>query len=390
MVLLNLFSSPKSLQFKNNCRTLFLFLGVISVIQAEVIPFFNPTQTYQQNTANVNIQGFVANDPVSIKGFFNDWNDDYTPRNGDNIAMEEFRLDVGTTLYDKYYIGYFYTRNLLSSSNKGFVDFYHAIKNDTGFKTVQNYKIRLDMAGIEQHGILLSRNFPLYDTEEHTLTIGTAAYVSYATDIQRGSLNGTSSIALDQTYNATASTDYYYMNNLLYDLDVQKTYGLGYGLHLGLFYANKVHDFDLQIIVNDLAAKSHWRNLPFSHVDIETFNQEINPNGYVEYNPTIRGIEESRDYSQNIKPKYHIDIKKHFSQKIDFVIGLDSIEQVNIPYIAISKILNEKQKVELLYETRFNSIRIGYENTNFNISILSNGFTKASAIGLSGSYIYHF
>jgi len=390
MVLLNLFSSPKSLRFTNNCRTLFLLLGVISAIHAEVIPFFNPTQIHQQNTANVNIQGFVANDPVSIKGFFNDWEGDYAPRSGNNIAMEEFRIDVGTTLYDKYYIGYFYTRNLSSSSNKDFVDFYHAIKNDKGFKTVQNYKIRLDIVGIEQHGILLSRNVPVCDTEEHTLTIGASAYVSYATDIQKGSLNGTSSIALDQTYNASASTDYYYMNNLLYDLDVQKTYGLGYGLHLGLFYANKVHDFDLQIIANDLAAKSHWRNLPFSHVDIETFNQEINANGYVEYNPTIRGLEVYRDYVQNIKPKYHIDIKKHFSQKIDFSIGLDSIEQVNIPYISISKMLNEKQKVELLYETRFNSMRIEYEDRNFSISILSNGFTNASAIGLSGSYIYHF
>ena len=390
MVLLNLSSSLKKLQLENNCKTLFVLLGITSALQAEVIPFFNPTQTYQANTLSVNIQGFIASDPVSLKGFFNDWEGDYTPRNGDNIAMEEFRLDIGTVIYDSYYVGYFYTRNLLGVSNRGFVDFYHALKYDSKFDHEQKYNLKLDMEGIEEHGVLISRNFPLLHSDEHELIVGVSGYFSYATDTQNGSLVGESSIATDGTYTASGVTDYYYQDNLLYDLDTEKTYGIGYGLHLGVLYTNKKYDFDIQFTINNVLARAHWRNLPFSHVDIESRNQIINDNGHVEYDPTISGLEVYRDYIQKIIPKYHMDIAKHFSQDIDVTIGIDNIDNVTIPYVTVATMINDTQKIELLYETKFNSKGIRFEGMGYSFSLMSNGLSEASAVSFSGNYSYKF
>jgi hypothetical protein len=390
MVLLNLSSRLKRQQLQNNCKTLFVLLSITSALQAEVIPFFNPTQIYQPNAATINIQGFIASDPVSLKGFFNDWEGDYTPRNGDNIAMEEFRLDIGTVIYDSYYVGYFYTRNLLAATNRGFVDFYHAIKNDTQFSHTQNYNLKLDMKGIEEHGVMLSRNYPLIDSDEHRLIIGVSAYLSYATDTQDGMLLGESSIGTNGTYNASGITDYYYQDNLLYDLVTEKTYGIGYGLHLGAMYVNKRYNFDIEVTINNVLARSYWSNLPFSHVDIESRNQIINDKGHVEYEPTISGLEVYRDYIQKIIPKYHMDITKHFPQEIDVTVGIDTVDSVTIPYVTVSKMLNDTQKVELLYETKFNSRGISFEGRNYGLSIMIDGFSSASTVSFSGSYIYHF
>ena len=390
MVLLKLFSSLKKLQLVNNCKILLVLLGMTSALQAEVIPFFNPTQTYQTNTLSINIEGFIANDPVSLKDFFNDWEGDYTPKNGDNIAMEEFRLDIGTVIYDSYYVGYFYTRNLFVVTSRGFVDFYHTLKNGSKFDSKQKYNLKLDMDGIEEHGVLISRNFPLLDTEEYELSAGVSGYFSYATGIQYGSLTGKSSIGADGTYSASGITDYYYQNNLLYDLDTKKTYGIGYGLHLGALYTNKTYNFDIQLIINNVLAKSHWTNLPFSHVDIDTRNQIINNNGNIEYKPTISGLEVYKDYIQKIIPKYHMDITKNLFQYIDVTVGIDNVDNITIPYVTIATMINDTQKVEFLYETKFNSKGIRFEGVHYSFSLMSNGFSEASAVSFSGNYIYKF
>lgn len=390
MVLLNLFSRTANLPLFLNGKSFFLLLCITSHLQGEIIPFFNPTSTYKKSEATIRVQGFIANDPVSIKDFFDDWEGSYSPESGDNIAIEELRIDIGTLVYDTYYVGYFYNRNMLVTVNRDFADAYYAIKNDLEFDTQQYYDLELELEGIEEHGLMISRNIPLLDTDEHHIIIGGSAYLTYTTDVQKGALSGNGSISTDQTYSATASTDYYYMNNLLYDLDVIETYGIGYGLHLGLFYENKPYGFDIQIIANNLLSRSHWKNLPFSHVDIETFNQEINDDGHVEYNPTISGLEVYRDYIQHITAKYHLDIKKHFSHQVDLKVGVDIIGSVDIPYVSISKIWNETQKVELIYEHRFKSKGIKYQDEHFSLSVMADGFSRASVIGISGSYIYHF
>ncbi len=389
MVHLKPFSKREKIESLSFLKSFIIIIGMTSRLFSEVIPFFNPTAQYLQHSAIMNIQGFIANDLVSIKGFFNDWEGEYSPRNKNNIAMEEFRVDIGTK-FCGYYVGYFYTRNLLAIANRGFVDFYHALKNDTPFDTEQNYHLKLEMNGIQEHGILLSKNMFILNNDEQKLMIGASAYLSYATDVQDGSLLGTGSISSDKTYSATATADYYYLNNLLYDLDVKNTYGIGYGLHLGLLYINKEYGVDLHILANNLVSKSYWKHLPFSRVKVESNNQIINNHGHVEYNPTISGLELYRDYTQEITPKYHMDIKKHFSQEIDVTVGIDSIENVTIPYITISKMLNKTQKVELLYETRFKSKGITFQGKNYTISLMSNGFSDTSAIAFSGNYIYHF
>lgn len=390
MVLLNLFSRKYSLPLSINGKSLFLLLCISSFLQAEILPFFNPATTYNTNEATINVQGFIADDPVSIRDFFDDWGGSFTPENGDNVAIEELRVDIGTVLYDDYYVGYFYNWNFLVTSNRNFVDFYYALKNDIRFDTSQNYGIKLDIDGIEEHGMMISRSIPVLDNKEHLIIFGASAFVSYAIDVQHGSAFGSSSIHADQTYDLSASADYYYTKNLLYDLDVVKTYGIGYGMHFGLFYENKPYGFDIQLTANNIGARTHFTNLPYSHIDLETNNQEINENGHVEYKPTISGRETYKDYVYRSPEKYHLDVKKHFSHKIDLNVGVDIIDNLNIPYISVSKIFNETQKVELIYENRFNSKGIKYQDEYFALSVITESFSDSSAIGISGSFTYHF
>ncbi len=390
MVILNHCSRKKSTLLPNGSKVLATFLLCALPLSAEILPFFNPLKQSSDQTVKLEVQGFIADDPVSLKDFFDDWEGEYSPRNGDNAAMEMARIDLGSTIDGGYYVGYFYQRDALIKSNRGFVDGFHAVKNKLHFNSEQYYDLALDIEGIERHGGVVAKDYVLYDTDEHHIQVGGAAFLSYDVDTQSGSLIGKGIIHTDDTYSASGRADYHFMDNLLYDgWDVDKTYGIGYGFHVGLLYENSVYHFKIQLLANDLFSRTHWKNLPHSLVDIQTSNQTIGDDGYVEYDPTISGWETYKDFTQKISPKYHADISKQFDAGYEVELGLDSVDFVHMPYICVAKIFDEK-KVELLYEHRFHSIGLSYTDKNLHLSILSNGFSNASAIGISGSYIYHF
>ena len=400
MVILNLSSKSTIPPLGGIVPNIFFYYLCTQVyLSAEVLPFFNPleTNTKSTSTAKIEIQGFIANDPVSLDDFFHDWKGAYHPKNGNNAALEFARIDAGSEIDDGYYLGYFYQRDTLIKSNKGFVDGYYAVKNKLHFPTDKFYELALGIEGIDRQGVVLSKSFLLYDSGDHCIEAGIAGYLSYDVDVQHGSLSGTGVLHTDNSYSAYAKADYHFIDNLLYDgwdsdaeRNTDRTFGIGYGMHLALTYVNRVYRFKIHMVANDLLAHSHWKNLPYSHdITINTKNQTIGDNGYVEYNPTVSGWEIYKDFTQTVETKYHMDISKIFLETYGVEIGFDGVDYLHMPYMAFSKYFQTK-KVEFLYEYRFGSVGIKYQDENFYLSILANGFSHASTVGISGGYTYHF
>ncbi len=365
-------------------------LLITSVVQAGVIPLFDPLKPVLTTSTNIHIQRLTANDAVPLRDFFNDWDGKFDPKENDNIFIHMSRMDIGTLLLDRYYIGYFYQKDIFAKSNRGFVDAYHAIKNHREFDTTQAYDLTVDINGIEKHGILLSDQHTLFTTNQHSIKVGYSAYISYDTDLQQGNFTGEGSIMQDDTYSISGLVDYYFMDNLLYDgWDTDSAYGIGYGFHFGLLYENSRYNMALECVANDILAKSYWKHIPYSLVHLETDNQAIGDDGYVQYDPTISGKEIYENITQKIPLKTHIAIKKYLDDGLEFQAGLDSVKYTTIPYISMTKSFGEK-KITLLYEHRFKSIGIGYQDKNFSLSIQANGLKNTSVLGFAGEYSYQF
>ena len=387
MVLLNQSSRIRSLlpQGSKLFASLIIFT---TTIYAKVLPLYNPIKQSKSNT-KLDIQAFVANDPVSLYDFFHDWDGKYTPDDGDNFALEFARVDIGFYTENDYYIGYFYQKDVLIRTNRGFVDGYYAVKNDIKPDNDTNYDLDMHIDGIIRHGLLLGKDYVIYDSANSSISLGIGGYISYDTDTQSGYLNGKGVLRTDSSYDAVAMADYYYMDNLLYDLDVEETYGIGYGMHVAVSYTNSQYKIDANFIANDLFARSHWNNLPYSLVYVATKNQIIGDDGYVEYNPTIYGWELYKDYTQKIEPKYHIDVSKGFEYGLDLLLGWEYTNHLSIPYMKLSKTFDE-YKVALQYDYRFDTIGIEYIDDIVKLSIYSDGFKTASSVGLSLSVNYDF
>ena len=85
----------------------------------------------------------------------------------------------------------------------------------------------------------------------------------------------------------------------------------------------------------------------------------------------------------------NIDIWKFITDIYTVEAGYDGISYLHMPYVGLTREL-DSGSIELLYEFRFHSVRIRYDSDNYYLSILTNGFSNASALGLSCGYTYKF
>jgi len=385
MVTLKPYSSKKSLLPLGSG----LLITSFCMLHAEVIPFFNPIEHTTPYKSTFQTKAFIANDPVSLDDFFHDWQGDYSPKKGDNFAVEFLRVDMGIVLKNGYYVGYFYQNDIIIQTNRDFVDAYYAIKNNLTPQNDTLYDLTLGIDGIERHGIVASKTFLDYQSPTQNLKIALGAYLSYDTALQNGTIQGTGTLSSDNTYTLLGESTYFYSENLLYDLDVEESYGLGYGMHLACYYTHTPSHTKVTLLINDLFARSYWKNLPYSLITLQTQNETIGEDGYLSYDPTISGWELTKNYTQIIDPKYHIEVEKSLSSTSSFTLGYDYAYALSMPYIKTSYSL-EDTTLSLRYEQRFKSFGCSYTKENWHLSLYTNGLKNTSAFGFSAGLHYQF
>ncbi len=356
---------------------------------ASFFPLFNPFVPKTPQQIQLDTQLFVANDPLSLEAFTDEWQGDYHPREGANYALETMRVDLGTYLLRWGYVGYFYQKQFVVHSNRGLVDGYHALKQDITPDERTDYPLELEIEGIERHGILWANRWRLLERKTDSLEWAMGGYLSYDTDLQDGTLHGEGSLFPDGTYSSRGEADYYYYENLLYDLDVDHSYGWGYGLHVGVRYAYIPLQMSLTFIVNDLFAYTHWSHAPYSRVSLETENQTYGASGYVSYHPTIYGWEGYKSHTFKLSPTSYFNVHKVLNQEWQVEGGYESYGGVSLFYGGVHRMLGEAE-ASLLYEGRFHMVSFTYKSPKWHISLYTNGLKEASAVGMSLSYCYQF
>ncbi len=383
------FLSTKNLSTILVGRFIFFISVFFTTSHASVIQFFDPTSTFKNQTIKIKYKVFLANDPVSVKDFLNDWHGDYNPNSNRNFALLDSRFDIGRNIKNSYYLGYFYQYNLFINTNKDFTDLFYAIKNKRPFKRDKNFILDLDIVSIKQNGLLFSGNKNIFEDNTHVFTIGGAFYLSYGFDMQDGVINGNAKAIDKKDYDIDASSSYYYTHNYLYSLDINPAHGYGYGSHVGVNYENKKHHLKIKLLINDLVSKMYWKNLPYSKILLSTKNKNYDKDGYVKYRPTISGLEQQKDYIQTLTPRYKL--QSAISVKnTTYLGGIDSVYREFFPYIKILHQLDKTKSLEIMYEKRFNSFGVEYSYKTFKIGILTDKFSNFSSFGLSSSFIFRF
>lgn len=386
MVLLNLFHSNSNIR-RGLFSSFLIVLVSTSVSLAEGLSFFNPD--YSQNKSyTTSFQTFFANDPVSLEELFHDWEGDFHPKIGTNIAFESSRFDLGVILEDNYYIGYTYRHDVFISASHDLTVLNYLTKNKLDLPTGQEFNLSLSIDGFEAHGIVLGKEYTYILHEESSLSLSLATSFLYARNMQQGTLSGTAIALSEKDYDFYATADYYYTYNYLYDLNIDQSTGFGFTTHLSLAYEYK--DFSMLFIANDIFGKIYWDSLPYSYVEMNSNNKYYDENGYVHYNPTISGLETQESFTQTLPVKLHLQANYLIKEKYTVGMGLQYMYETLLPFAKFSYAQNEDELYYLSYENRFGSTTIGTSYHNIALSISADDLIDPSTVGIQIAAFLNF
>jgi hypothetical protein len=375
----------------SDMKYLFLLLVLFSALRAEVLQFFDPLD-FEKEEQKVYIKSayFIANDPVSLKELFKKWRNPYHPRNGDNLALQDFRVDLGGKCCGVLYVGYYYRYNAFIKTNRDFADFYYTAKNKKPFDNQRDYRLKLSIDGIKESGLLFSQTVPLFRDTHNRVMLGAAFSMAFGHDMQDGTIGGIARILDKKTYHIEAESRYHYTHNYLYHLDVEDANGFGFGTYLSLGWYNDFYQMQAKFMVNDLYSRMFWQDLPYSYVNIQTKNKSYDKDGYIKYNPTINGVEKYVDYTQKIEPRYKMILAKKLEGDILLSGALEYSYQTLFPSFSLETKIWGDHFWGITYETRFKTFGISYKNNILFLALSTDAFEDISAIGFSGGFQYRF
>ena len=374
----------------NHFRSLLIYSTFILPLQAGVVEFFDPNRVDTSYTLQSNLSYFIASDPISLDGMFHDWDGEYHPKSLTNIAMQDMRFDIGSGIFDDYYVGYFYRYNVYIETGKDFTDFFYRIKNHIDLDPSRRYELNLNIEGIEQSGLILSHSKMVFDNGNERIKLGGALSFTVGHEMQHGSIDGQARVPNKKSYEASGEISSYYTHNYLYDLDVTKATAYGYGSDFAIEYKNRDYGLEADFIVNDLWSKMYWRDLPYSQVHIDTKNKSYDEDGYAHYSPSIKGKELYVDFTQNIEPRYRVEVAKELEKDRTMTVGSDYLYHALLPYVQLSQSLSNQQNIALSYEHRFGSIGLDYSYKALSFGLATDGIKDASTFGIRANYLYQF
>lgn len=363
----------------------------VSALKAEVLHFFDPTGV---NSGTRLLYGrgdwFMANDPVSLRQLFKKWKGSYHPRSGDNIALQDARLDLGIYFGKNYYAGYFSRYNAFIRTNHDFTDFYHTAKNKLPFDSTRTYRLKLGIAGIKENGVIFSSSHILFEDDTSIMKAGAALSLSLANDMQDGTVDGTAQITDRTSYTISARSGYHYTHNYLYHLRVKDADGFGLGTDFALSWYLKAYRLTAKLVVNDLFSRIYWHNLPYSFVNIVTENKSYDADGYVHYAPMINGLEKYVDFTQKIEPRYRLLLKKNFLSGLRLSAGTGYAYKTLFPFVRAGSLFWSDHYLGITYESRFRSFGVEYNARNFFFGFSTDALHEVSALGLNVGFRYRF
>ncbi|MFA6144452.1 MAG: hypothetical protein WCW84_05575 [Sulfurimonas sp.] len=318
----------------------------------DVLSIDNPATVQRGDGAFMSTSAFIASDPVSVKEFFGDkWNGDYTPRNGTNLVMASARSEIGGN-YKGWHIGYVHRLETMIEASRDFVDLFDSIKHSEDLIVGRQYDLNLKINGFQADGLHVAKSIPLYSGNDLNIRGGIGLSLLRGIRMQQGVIDGTATALAGKDYSYAGVVDYYYTSNYLYDLDLNLPTGYGFSPDIGVI--GDWGNWHSDLVVNDLFGFMQWNNAPYTNAIISSNTKHYDSNGYVQYSPTITGLETTRKFTQHFDPKGFASLRYNSSVFSPFVEA-STTRGYLFPEGGVLVTLANVPTIKVSYETFFHS-----------------------------------
>ena len=363
-----------------------------------VLAVGNPAKNGPQQMAYVSLHGFEANDQVAMRQFDQQWQGDYSPRNGNNLAVLSARAESGVQR-DGFRLGALVRAEALVEINRDTSDFLRQYKNNSSYAGGRSYHIDGAIKGFSAAGVTLSKRFQFNPSGQWQVDGGIGLSYLRGKRLRLASLTGQvttlnakdvdSTIRLDDIASQININEPRAFNppfGLLSTLSAQ-----GYAMDAGIVLRDRKSGFSIDLAVADLVGRLNWKNVPSNVTEYNNATKYYDADGFVQFNPSTTRTSSFKHVNQRLDPKLHVALSYPLG---DFdVQGAGSFTSGYwFPQAAITYRLAAAWGVRADYDFRFHSTGVSIQHQYFRLGFRtdSTSLGRAKAYAVNGGMAISF
>lgn len=334
-------------------------------------------------------QLWAAYDAIPVSEFDGDWSVGYSPRNGRNLFLQRNRAEFGVEK-DGWRIGLEYRQEGTLESNRDTLEFYRLYQQHLRPDRAREFTLNPQFRSWSAAGLRVSRTFAV-DAASVNGPLLMVSGALYANPRNRDiDLNGKVSYQ---------PTDVYGFNAQYRESDTRYTYPFmknqsqtssGASVSLALQWPLSEH-LKANLALNDIWSRMRWSNLPAFEMPINSDVISYDKDGNIVIKrPDYYGQNSQINKTGTIGASGALSLTYQLDQWT-MKAGMDRIAGTTIPAVALTY-QTSWGAFTTSYETRFNTLGVGYDYGPFRLHLRSNRWPldEASAIGLDAGVHYTF
>lgn len=326
------------------------------------------------------VETFAHSEPLSIaNSIFNDYEGNYS---GGTRQMATNWIESGLR-WREFGLSYLLRYDYDIRFSKDTARLFGLAKNKKDLPVGENIDIYVEAHAFHAQGLRAEFRRDFF-TEKIRIAMGLSLLkANYMLD---GHLKATGKIIGEKDYDYSATVEYQYTEDIIFDRQVSPATGSGYSLDFGVTWqiTSKTRTI---IKIIDFPGQIAWKKLPFTRAAASSDQKEYDENGYVQIKPAMEGREGFyQKYKQYLQTRGSLDICHELN-----TVALRL--QAAVQYDFFTYALGYTQRLaDNSYTLKFwpgiNAFTLGFSLGNFqlNLTVDSIKYQELKTLGLQISY----
>jgi len=308
------------------------------------------------------VQSVSYSEPMAIKSMLGDWQ---APFKKGNKAFTYNKAETGIR-WGNWQLGILNRVDYQLEFSSETAELIYLTENRLPLEVGREYELRIKALHNYSRGLRLAYQHKF----SSRIKAGLAASYLQGKAFTDGSIQGRARVLAEKDYDFQFDTDYFYSRDVLFERDVTSPNGNGYSLDFSFdWQPNKL--FRAQIDIVDLVGKMFWDNAPFTTAVASSATQTFDEEGYVRYNPAIRGTESNRNFTQVLPRKIFIATRYQWSPGIELLAELQDYKVSRFTSLGAGWCYNQHNCFQSLYNTTAKALLLRFQGNRLRVELAS-------------------
>jgi|GEM_PF-2921459 len=261
----------------------------------------------------------------------------------------------------------------------------HTVANHLPLLVGSQYPVQLKAKQYTFQGV--RTDYQLFSGPAFQLRLGGTYIVGE--DLLDGSTEGSVTATAANEYEFTnVLLDYRYRKDDLFYNETPPPEGLGYAFDFDLTWKPDAR-LELSMHASDLFGRIYWRNAPYTVARIDSDTKTYDAEGYVKFNPTLRGNQGGRDFTQTLNSQVMSQVTFQLQSKAVLLADFLVTPVKSYPRFGYRRMLGDRNIFDALVNPQDETLHVRWSYRWLSIAISTDNLnlSKARAFALTTSIV---